>query len=109
MFGLGNARFSPAASGMIRTVADAIGETTNHLTVRGYTDSLADGTRGGANNWTLSTLRADATCQALAAAGIDEARLRRIEDVADTDPFNAKDLADPRNRRISVTLLYKDA
>ncbi len=107
MFGVGNARFSPAAAAMVKTVADAVGETPNRLTVRGHTDSLAYGTRGGANNWTLSTLRADATRQALAAAGIDEARFRRIEGVADTDPFNPQDRADPRNRRISVTLLYR--
>ncbi len=109
MFGVGNARFSPAAAAMVKTVADAMGETPNRLTVRGHTDSLAYGTRGGANNWTLSTLRADATRQALAAAGIDEARFRRIEGVADTDPFNPQDRADPRNRRISVTLLYRGA
>jgi chemotaxis protein MotB len=109
MFGVGNARFSPAAAAMVKTVADAVGETPNRLTVRGHTDSLAYGTRGGANNWTLSTLRADATRQALAAAGIDEARFRRIEGVADTDPFNPQDRADPRNRRISVTLLYRGA
>jgi chemotaxis protein MotB len=111
MFGVGNARFSPAAAeaAMVKTVADTIGETPNRLTVRSHTDSLAYGTRGGANNWTLSTLRADATRQALAAAGIDEARFRRIEGVADTDPFNAEDLADPSNRRISVTFLYRGA
>ena len=109
MFGVGNARFSPAAAAMVKTVADAVGESPNRLTVRGHTDSLAYGARGGANNWTLSTLRADATRQALTAAGIDEARFRRIEGVADTDPFNPQDRADPRNRRISVTLLYRGA
>lgn len=50
MFGVGNARFSPAAAAMVKTVADAVGETPNRLTVRGHTDSLAYGTRGGANN-----------------------------------------------------------
>ena len=107
MFGVGNARFSAAAAAMVKSVADAVDETPNALTVRGHTDSLAYGTSGGANNWTLSTLRADATRQALTRAGIDEGRFRRIEGVADTDPFNAADHADPRNRRISVTLLYR--
>ena len=109
MFGIGNARFSPAAAAMVKTVAAAVAETPNRLTVRGHTDSLRYGTLGGANNWTLSTLRADATRQALSAAGVDERRFRRIEGVADTDPYNAQDHTDPRNRRISVTLLYRDA
>lgn len=109
MFGVGNAQFSAAAMTMVRTVADAVAQTPNALTVRGHTDSLAYGTKGGPNNWTLSTLRADATRQALTAAGVDEGRFRRIEGVAATDPFNPADRADPRNRRISVTLLYRGA
>ena len=108
MFGVGNSAFSPEAGAMVRAVAAALAGTANRLTVRGHTDALSY-TNGDANNWTLSTLRADATRRALAAAGVDERRFRRIEGVADTDPFNPDDRSDPRNRRISVTLLYKDA
>ena len=61
----------PTAAAMVKTVATAVAETPNRLTVRGHTDSLAYGSRGGANNWTLSTLRADATRQALSAAGVE--------------------------------------
>jgi chemotaxis protein MotB len=108
MFGLGNSVFSPAASALVSTVADAIAETPNRLTVRGHTDSIAYA-KGGANNWTLSTQRADSTRRALVGSGVDESRFRRIEGVADTDPFNPEDRQDPRNRRISITLLYKDS
>ena len=38
-------------------------------------------------------------------AGIPGSRFRRIEGVADTDPYVKDKPADPRNRRISVTLL----
>jgi chemotaxis protein MotB len=31
-----------------------------------------------------------------------------VEGVADTAPFNPKDPSDPRNRRISITVLYND-
>ena len=107
MFGLGTSVFSADAIAMIRTVANALYGTPNTLTVRGHTDSVAY-SNGDANNWTLSTVRADATRRALSAAGVDQARFRRIEGVADTDPFNPEDRSDPRNRRISVTLLYKE-
>ncbi len=112
MFGMGNSVFSAEALAMVRTVANAVNGTPNRLTVRGHTDSRAYGDKGpggGANNWTLSTARADATRRALSATGVDEGRFRRIEGVADTDPYNPADRSDPRNRRISVTLLYKDA
>ncbi len=108
MFGLGDSRFTAPAAAMLRAVAAAIADTPNRLTVRGHTDDRA-WRGGGNNNWTLSTRRADATRQGLAEAGIDAARFRRIEGVADTDPFNPDDRSDPRNRRISVTLLYNDA
>ena len=107
MFGLGTSVFSQEANALVRTVANALQGTPNRLTVRGHTDSVAYA-NGGANNWTLSSARADATRRALAGAGVDEHRFRRIEGVADTDPFNPDDRDDPRNRRISVTLLYKD-
>ncbi len=106
MFGLGTSVLTPEARAMVRAVAIAIGATPQPLIVRGHTDGRGFAGRG-ANNWTLSTLRADATRQALSAAGIADARFRRIEGVADTDPFNPADRADPRNRRISVTLVTR--
>ncbi|GGI69532.1 hypothetical protein GCM10007973_03220 [Polymorphobacter multimanifer] len=104
MFGSGTAAFTPQALALIRQIAAAVAETPNRLTVRGHTDSVPYAA-GPANNWTLSTIRADTTRRILTASGIDEARFRRIEGVADTDPYNPKDRRDPRNRRISITLL----
>jgi chemotaxis protein MotB len=108
MFDSASSVFRPDAMALVRLVATAIRDTPNRLTVRGHTDSQAYD-RPGASNWSLSTARADATRRAFTTAGVDERRLRRIEGVADTDPFNPKDRNDPRNRRISVTLLYNDA
>jgi chemotaxis protein MotB len=104
MFASGTSVLSAPALQLIRTVATAIAGTPNTLTVRGHTDA-APYARGGANNWTLSGARADATRRALTDAGLAESRFRRIEGVADTDPYNPADKLDPRNRRISVTLL----
>jgi chemotaxis protein MotB len=104
MFATGTSVFTPEALALMRTVAAAVAETPNRLIVRGHTDSVPFD-KGEANNWSLSTLRADATRRLLADAGIPENRFRRIEGVADTDPYNPEDGKDPRNRRISITLL----
>ena len=56
----------------------------------------------GANNWSLSVGRAEATRQALMADGIGEARFRKIEGVADREPLVRANPSDPRNRRISI-------
>jgi chemotaxis protein MotB len=108
MFALGTAAPTTAAGSLVQTVAHAIEDTPNHLAVRGHTDALGFKSPGGASNWSLSTTRADATRRLLMGAGIAGSRFRRIEGVADTDPFVKNAPTDPRNRRISITLLYQD-
>ena len=108
MFGLGTSVLTPEATQLVLIVAHAVVDVPNLLTVRGHTDSRAYDD-GPSNNWTLSTARADAMRRALEAGDIESKRFRRIEGVAATDPFNPKDPLDPRNRRISVTLLYRNA
>ena len=72
--------------------------------MRGHSDSIGYA-RGSGSNWSLSSARAEATRRALVDAGIAESRFRRIEGVADTDPYNPQNRSDPRNRRISITVL----
>jgi chemotaxis protein MotB len=40
-------------------------------------------------------------------AGIPEERFAKIEGVADTAPYIPNNPADPRNRRISITVQYQ--
>jgi chemotaxis protein MotB len=108
MFALGTSAPTKEAGALVQTVARAIADAPNRLAVRGHTDALGYRGKDGASNWSLSSARADATRRLLTAAGIDSARFRRIEGVADTDPYVANAPLDPRNRRISITLLYED-
>jgi chemotaxis protein MotB len=75
------------------------------VALRGHTDSIAFANTNDRNNWSLSAERAEQTRKNLEAQGIKEARFARIEGVADTVPYNANDPKDPRNRRISITVL----
>jgi chemotaxis protein MotB len=77
------------------------------VAVRGHTDSHQFKGSGN-NNWSLSANRADATRQLLNTMGVDDSRFARIEGVADSQPVNAADPYDPKNRRISITVLYRD-
>ena len=107
MFGLGTTGMAPKAQALIREVAKSVANMPNKVAVRGHTDSLAF---AGAerNNWSLSGERAEATRRLMESGGLNEDRFARIEGVADTAPFNPKDPADPRNRRISIMLMYQD-
>ena len=107
MFGLGTSKLSTRAQSLIQEIARSIKEMPNKVKVRGHTDSVP---YNGAerNNWSLSAERAETTRQSIAAKGVDESRFARIEGVADKEPFNPADGLDPRNRRISITLMYRD-
>jgi chemotaxis protein MotB len=105
MFRSGTAEMDPRARALLATVAEAIRDLPNHLAVRGHTDSIPFSGANGMNNWTLSTYRAEATRAALARNGIGEKRFQRLEGLADTEPLYPEDPKDPRNRRISMTLL----
>ncbi|MBB4632848.1 flagellar motor protein MotB [Sphingosinicella soli] len=113
MFALGTDRMSRQAQDLVRAVSSAVQTMPNPIAMRGHTDSLpfAGGSLGaapgGMNNWVLSAQRAEATRAALAASGVDPTRFSRLEGVADREPFNSANPYDPRNRRISVTLLYR--
>ena len=75
------------------------------LSIRGHTDALPWNGGAGANNWSLSAGRAEATRQALMQRGIAESRFRKIEGVADREPLVKDKPEDPRNRRISILLM----
>lgn len=105
MFHLSSTVLTPDARQLLGIIADAVAEQHGQLIVRGHTDSLPWRAGVGANNWSLSTGRAEATRQELLRSLIPEARFDRIEGVADRELLIRDNPADPRNRRISILLL----
>jgi chemotaxis protein MotB len=105
MFELGTTILTKQARGLLEVIAETLADEKAPLILRGHTDSLPWRSGVTANNWSLSTGRAEATRQALVLYGLPAKRIARIEGVADTEPLIADDPADPRNRRISLLLL----
>ena len=108
MFGSGTNQLSREAVALIEKVGESLKGIPNEIAVRGHTDSLQFKNSTGNNNWSLSANRADSTRQYLNSIGVDNSRFSRIEGVADSQPVNPDNPADPRNRRISITVLYRD-
>jgi len=79
----------------------------NPIMIRGHTDSLGYGDPRNMNNWMLSSGRAEATRRRLSGGGVPEMRFERIEGVADREPLIVDTPTDPRNRRVSITLLFR--
>jgi chemotaxis protein MotB len=107
MFEIGTSRLSDRSRPLIGVVAAAVRPVPHRIAIRGHTDSRRYDRSPGMNNWLLSAQRADSTRRILAEAGIAPARLARIEGVADRELHVPADPLDPRNRRISITLLYR--
>ena len=108
MFALGGTQMMPRAQQLINEVAKSLTGTPNKLAVRGHTDAVPFANADGRNNWSLSAERAEATRAQMERQGVASTRFARIEGVADTMPFNPNDPLDPRNRRMSVTVLHRD-
>ncbi|KPH65779.1 flagellar motor protein MotB [Novosphingobium aerophilum] len=108
MFRLGTTILTPQAVELLSAISQAIGTEAGGgggpLTIRGHTDALPYKQGIPGNNWSLSAGRAEATRQQLIRDGVEPARFRRIEGVADTELLIPADPHDPRNRRISITL-----
>ena len=111
MFPSGGVGMQGKAANLLKEIAASLAQMPNKIAIRGHTDSVPFQNKDGnemRNNWLLSAERAEVTRQMLEKSGIPESRFARIEGVADTDPFNPKDKRDPRNRRMSITVLYND-
>ena len=107
MFALGTTQFAPEADKLMGLIAKSISGMENPIMIRGHTDSLGYGNPLAYNNWMLSTGRAEATRRRLADGGIPDQRFNRIEGVADREPMIQANPADPRNRRVAITLLWR--
>ena len=108
LFASGSAELFDYTEKLIALVAHTILSMPNDISVRGHTDSHPYPPGARYTNWELSADRANSTRRVLAVDGVADPRLKDIAGLADRDPLNTKDPADPRNRRISIILLRED-
>jgi chemotaxis protein MotB len=105
MFGLGTTTMTPRAQALLTEVSKTLAALPNKVAIRGHTDSVQFANTDDRNNWTLSAERAEETRKIIEKKGIPGNRFAKIEGVADTAPYNSNDPKDPRNRRISITVM----
>ncbi len=105
MFGLGTTNMTPRAQALLGEVSKTLAALPNKVAIRGHTDSVQFANTDDRNNWSLSAERAEETRKIIEKKGIPVNRFAKIEGVADTAPYNPSDPKDPRNRRISITVM----
>ncbi len=108
MFKLSSTKLEPYAAEILKKLAPVINQLPNRLTIAGHTDSLPyNGV--DRSNWELSADRANAARRELVADGYDEKKLLRVVGMADALPLLPDAPTDPRNRRISITVMNDSA
>jgi chemotaxis protein MotB len=103
MFAVGSAEPRPEMVRAMERLAKALAARPGRIVVRGHTDNRPFRSEVY-DNWRLSTARAHMAAYMLTRAGIDQARIWRIEGAADRAPRNAADPKAPENRRIEILL-----
>jgi chemotaxis protein MotB len=110
MFDSGSALVKPYMRDILREIGAALGGVQNRISIAGHTDATPYGNGDrGYSNWELSADRANASRRELVAAGMPDAKLARVVGLG------ASDLLDPQhprgavNRRISITVLTREA
>lgn len=105
MFPTGAAQMNEAARDLHRLIVQAVQDLPQRILIAGHTDAIPFAGDGSYGNWELSTDRANASRRALIEAGLPADRIATVVGRAETDPLFPEDPRDPRNRRISITLL----
>jgi chemotaxis protein MotB len=105
MFPVGSADMNDQAKKLMGLVAQAIQKLPNKISITGHTDATQYALGAKYTNWELSADRANATRREFLNNGVPTDRLSRVIGMADQDPLDKTDAADPQNRRISIVLL----
>ena len=91
---------------ILMTIARQLGTIKNRLVIEGHTDASYGG-NSDYTNWELSADRANSARQLLEVSGLYEGQVREVRGFADQFPMIINNANDPRNRRVSIVVLYK--
>jgi chemotaxis protein MotB len=110
MFDSGSAVVKPYMRELLAEIGKTLAEVPNRLTLEGHTDAMPySGGEGGYSNWELSSDRANASRRELIAGGLPHERVLRVQGLASSSPFDAADRNNAANRRISITVMNREA
>jgi chemotaxis protein MotB len=110
MFASGSAVVQPYMRELLREIGTVLAEVPNRLTLEGHTDAAPfAGGALGYGNWELSADRANASRRELTAGGLPEDRMLRVQGLAASLLFDAKEPMSAANRRISIIVMNREA
>lgn len=105
LFPSGSSSATKSADAILNVIYDVIGQASNYIRVRGYTDNQAINTEIFSSNWELSVFRATAILRVLEELGLNPARMA-IEGYGQYYP-NADNLTSQgraKNRKVVIAI-----
>ena len=110
MFDSGSAIVKPYMREILREIGNALTGVENRISLAGHTDSAVYGKGDrGYSNWELSADRANASRRELVVAGMPDSKLSRVVGLAASDLLEPDNPRAPANRRITITILTREA
>jgi len=107
MFPLGSANMQAHTRKLLKKIGELAAKMDNKIAIEGHTDATPYKDAAGYTNWELSADRANSTRRMLQSFGVAGTRVVEVIGKAARDPLIKENPRDPRNRRISITLLRK--
>jgi chemotaxis protein MotB len=107
MFPSGSAVMYEVMKRIVFTVAKNIINIPNKIKIIGHTDAQPYQSKSAYTNWDLSFDRANSTRKAIIDAGFPENRIDSVSGKEDNELLVKEDPYSPKNRRISVIILYE--
>jgi chemotaxis protein MotB len=108
-FALGSATMSATFEQILDDVAISLAGTRNQVRIEGHTDARQYPAGAAYSNWELSADRANAARRRLEQRGLERARFESVVGYADGRPVVGADPYAPANRRITITVLRREA
>ncbi len=110
MFDSGSALVKPYMRDILREIGTALTGVENRISLAGHTDATPYGNgERGYSNWELSADRANASRRELVAAGMPDDKLGRVVGLAASSLMDPAQPTAPVNRRITLTVLTREA
>lgn len=110
MFDSGSASVKPYMRDILQEIGTALTDVENKISLDGHTDQTPYGAGArGYSNWELSADRANATRRELVAAGMPDEKIARVMGLASSVLLDEENPRSPANRRISITVLTREA
>ncbi len=110
MFDSGSASVKPYMRDILQLIGEALVDVDNKISLDGHTDQTPYGSGArGYSNWELSADRANATRRELVGAGLPDEKIARVMGMASSLLLDEKNPRSPANRRISITVLTREA